>query len=102
MSIELPTIPAGVLTLLAVFAPYAIALINSPKWSAGSKRFMSVAVSIGLALIAIVGYYLITREPLVWENWPMLVLLFVIVAQASYALVTKPSASKVEANAGVR
>ena len=32
MSIDLPAIPAGILTLLAFFAPYAIAIINHPSW----------------------------------------------------------------------
>lgn len=102
MNIDLPAIPAGVMLLLGFFAPYAIALVNSPKWSTASKKLISIAVSIGLALIALAFYYLITKEPLVWENWPVLVLLFIVVAQASYALVTKPSATKVESAAGVR
>lgn len=97
MNIELPTVPAGVLVLLGFFAPYAIALVNQPSWKPAWKRVMSVAVSIALALLALLFYYLITGEELVWENWPVLVLLFIVVAQASYALVTGKSAAAVEA-----
>lgn len=96
MNIELPMIPAGVLVLLGFFAPYAIALVNQPSWTPTSKKLISIAVSIALALVSLVFYYFITGDELVWENWPMLVILFILVSQASYTLVTKRSATVVE------
>lgn len=94
MNIALPAIPAGILTLLAFFAPYAVALINQPSWTAGTKKLMSIIVSIVLALVVIGFYYWTTGEPI--AGWPMLILLTLVVMQASYALVTKGTAAKVE------
>lgn len=99
MEITLPAIPAGVMTLIAFFSPFAIALVNSPRWSTGAKQWVSLAVSIGLALISLAGYYLISGDEVM--GWPMLILLFIIVAQASYALILKKPASSVERSAGV-
>lgn len=100
MEIALPAIPAGVMTLIAFFAPFAIALVNSPKWSTGSKQWISLAVSVALAILSLGGYYLITGDAI--PSWPMLILLFIIVAQASYALVLKKPATVVEKSAGVK
>ena len=100
MNIELPSIPAGVMVLLGSFAPFAIALVNAPKWSPSWKRFMSVVVSIALAVIALGGYYVLTGD--VPPEWPWLVLLFILVAQTAYALVWKNAASKLEENHGSR
>lgn len=94
MDITLPTIPAGVLTLLALLAPYAIAIINRPGWSTNTKRVVSIAVAIILAAIVLIGYFLITRD--VIPDWPVLVLLTIIVVQASYALITKSTATQLE------
>ena len=98
MDIVLPLIPAGVLTLLAVFAPYAIALINHPGWKAGSKRLVAIVVSIVLALIVLALYYVITGD--VIPQWPMLILLSIGVAQAAYTLLWS-SVKDVEGNHGV-
>lgn len=100
LEIDLPAIPAGVITLLGILSPYAIAFVNSPKWSTGGKRAAAIVVAILMAGVALGGYYIITDEPVL--NWPMLVILFVLVSQASYALVTKKSADYVESHAGVR
>lgn len=98
MNIELPAIPAGVLTLLAFFAPYAIALINSPHWKAGSKRLVAIVVSIVLALIVLVGYYLMTGDIL--PSWPVLVLLAITVTQAAFTLLWS-STKTVEGRHGI-
>src|SRR5690606_9868915 len=98
MSIELPAIPAGMLTLLAFFAPYAIALINHPGWKAGSKRLVSIVVSIVVAAVVLALDYLLTGDPI--PNWPILLLLSITVTQAAYALVLKSSANNVEGKYG--
>lgn len=99
MEIDLPVIPAGVLTLLAFFAPYAIALINHPGWKAGSKRIVAVAVSIALALVVLGLYYLLTGDvPL---GWPWMVLLAIVVAQAAFTLLWK-SVKDVEGRHGIK
>lgn len=94
MDINLPEVPTGILTLLAFFAPYAIALINNPAWSAAQKKIISVAVPVVLAVAVWVIYFAITGDGL--YEWPQMILLAVVVTQASYGLVTKKSASRVE------
>ena len=94
MPIELPAIPAGILTLLALLAPYAIAIINRPHWSAPAKKVVSIVVAVVLAVIVLTGYYLYTGD--VVPSWPALVLLAILVVQASYSLVTRSTAKRIE------
>ena len=94
MPIELPGIPAGILTLLALLAPYAIAVINRPHWPAAVKKWVAVVVAIVLGVVVLAFYYVYTGDLI--PQWPVLLLLAVIVVQASYALVTKPTASSLE------
>lgn len=98
LNIELPVIPAGVLVLLSFFAPYAIALINHPSWKAGSKRLIAIVVSIVLGAIVLAGYYFMTGDLL--PDWPVLILLAILVCQAAYTLLYK-SAITVEGKHGV-
>lgn len=94
MNIDLPEVPAGILTLLSFFAPYAIALINNPRWSKAQRKIVSVAVPIILAVVVWVIYFAMTGDGL--HEWPVMILLAVVIAQASYSLVLKNSAKKVE------
>lgn len=94
MNIELPTIPAGVLTLLALAAPYVQALIQRPEWSTGAKKIAAVAVAFILTAVVLVFYYIATGDTV--PAWPVLVLLAIVVAQASYAMVTKNTATALE------
>lgn len=100
MEITLPAIPAGVITLLGLLAPYAIALINHPAWPAGSKRIVSIAVSLALTVLALVMYFVITGDAV--PGWPLLLILGLIVSQAAYALLSKGSATRIEGRYGVR
>lgn len=95
MNIDIPVIPSGILTLLSLFAPYAIALVNRKSWPKGAKKAVSITVPIILAGLVIVFYYFATGDGI--PAWPTLVLLAVVTTQASYALVTKPSAKVLEA-----
>ena len=98
MNIELPAIPTGVTVLLIFFAPYATAILNHPRWAAGSKKLVAIAVSIGLALLSLAFYYLLTGDaPL---PWPAFIILFLVISQAAYALLLKPSAKLVENRVG--
>lgn len=99
MDVIIPAIPAGVLTLLSFFSPYAIALINHPSWKAGSKRLVAVAVSIALTLLVLVFYYAMTGDLV--PSWPIMVLLALAIGQAAYTLL-KSSATRVEARYGVK
>lgn len=94
MDITIPEVPAGILTLLSFFAPYAIALITKPSWSEGAKKGVSIAVSVVLAL-AVWGIYVAMTGDGV-HDWPKMILLGVAITQASYALVTEKSAKVVE------
>lgn len=94
MEISLPTIPAGVLVLLALAAPYVQAIIQRPEWTPTVKKVLSIALSVALTAVVLAFYYVYTGD--VIPAWPVLVLLAVVVAQASYALVTKNTAQAVE------
>jgi len=98
LSVVLPVVPAGVLVLLAFFSPYATAALNGALpfvKEAWQRKVVSVAVSIVLAAVVLVFYYAMTGD--VVPAWPVFVILSITIAAASYALVTKPSAAKVEA-----
>lgn len=94
MDITLPTIPAGVLTLLALAAPYLQALIQRPTWSPAVKKVAAVVVAVVLTAAVLLFYYLYTGDTV--PAWPVLVLLAIVVAQASYTLVTRRTASALE------
>lgn len=94
MDITLPAIPAGALVLMAFFAPYAQALIQKPAWPSSWKKWITVAVSIVLTVVVLLFYYLVTGDTI--PAWPVFVLLAITVASASYALVTKGTASQLE------
>lgn len=95
MDITLPTIPAGVLVLLALAAPYVQALIQRPSWTPIVKKIVAVVLAIVLTAVVLLFYYVYTGDTV--PAWPVLALLAIVVAQTSYALVTKNSASKLEA-----
>lgn len=97
MDITLPTIPAGALMLLALFAPYVIGALNGVLpfiTKAWQKKALAIAVAVILAVVVLAFYYVYTGDAL--PEWPVLVLLAIVVVQASYALITKPTASAVE------
>lgn len=97
--LELPVIPTAVLAVVNLLAPFAIAVVNAPRWTAGSKRWMSVAASVLLSLVALAIFYA-SGEPL--PNWPQLLLLGVLVSQSSYTLLFKKPATEIEAAVGVK
>lgn len=99
MNFELPVIPAGIVLLLSFFSPYAVAIVNHPRWTAGSKKLITIVVTLVLAGVAMAFYYLTTGEQLL--PWPAFILLFLVVSQAAYALVLKPSAKAIERNVGI-
>lgn len=97
MDITIPTIPIGVLTLLAFFGPYAVGLLNgvlpfvTKPWQ---KKAVALVVALLLAAAVLVLYLAITGD---WPtSWPIWVLLSVLVLTASYALVTKPTAKRIQ------
>lgn len=99
MEITLPTVPAGVLTLLAFFAPFAQALLQRPEWSATVKRVLALVVPAVLTAVVLVFYYLLTGDAV--PSWPVFVILAILVAQASYSYVLYGPAAKVERESGV-
>ena len=100
MNIEIPAIPAGVLTLLAFFSPYAVALAQHPAWPARYKRLAAILVSVLLTIVVLVFYQLITGDPV--SAWPVYFLYALVVQQAAYGLLIKPSAAALESRHGVR
>lgn len=98
MDITLPEIPTAILALLAFFSPYAVAALNGAMSfvkTPAAKRIVTVVVSVLLAAVVIVFYFAMTGEVL--PEWPAFVLLSIMISAASYALITKPTAQKVEA-----
>ena len=93
--LDIPTVPAVIVTILGILAPYAIAIVNRPEWPAGAKKVVAVVVSVLIAGLALVIYFAATGAPL--PQWWVLLFLGLFVTQASYALVTKPSAARLEA-----
>lgn len=97
MDIAIPAAPAGILTLLAFFAPYAIGALNGvlpfvqKPWQ---KKVVSVCVAVALAALVVVFYQNITGEP-IGDIWVFMLLAIVVVA-ASYSLVTRGTAQAVE------
>lgn len=97
MDIAIPAAPAGILTLLAFFAPYAIGALNGAlpfvqkPWQ---KKLVTIIVAVVLAAIVVVFYQNITGEP-IGNIWVFL-LLSVVIVSASYTLITRGTASAVE------
>jgi len=100
--LQMPVLPAGVLLLLSFFGTYATAALNGwlefvkEPWQ---KKVVSAVVSVILAAVVIVFYYAMTGDVL--PSWPVFVILSIMTAAASYAIVTKRTASRVERSAGV-
>lgn len=98
MEIEIPSVPLGVLTLLAFFSPYASAILNgllSFVTNAFARRAVSIVLALALTAVVLLFYYNITGD--VIESWWLFALLSIAVAQASYSLLLKQSSKKVEA-----
>lgn len=99
MEIEIPAIPLGVVTLLGFFSPYAIGALNGAlsfvkeTWQ---KRLVSVAFGIVLAGV-VIAVYLGFGGALPDGGWAPIGVWTIVVVAASYALVTKNSANRVEA-----
>ena len=100
MEVTLPVIPSGLTVLLAFFAPYAVAVINHPSWAPKYKRLVSLIVTVLLAGVSMLVYYAMTGY--VFPSPVEFILLFLIISQAAYALILKPSAKVVEATVGTR
>jgi hypothetical protein len=95
--IAIPTIPVGILVLLNFFAPYATAVAIDPRWPAARKKLVAIVVSVVLAVVVILfAWWLGSPIP----AWPVLVLLAVVISQASYALIVKQSADALASSTG--
>jgi hypothetical protein len=88
----LPTVPAVITLLLNFFAPYAVALVVDPAWPAKYKKLVAIITS--LVLSAVVLIFAVLVGGYVMPAWPVLALLAIAVAQASYDLVLKQSANR--------
>lgn len=97
MDIAIPAAPAGILTLLAFFSPYAIGALNGllpfvrKPWQ---KKVVSIIFAVALAVVVVLFYMNITGEPI--GNIWLFMLLSVVIVSASYTLITRGTASAVE------
>ena len=89
--VAIPAIPAVVTLLLNFFAPYAVALVVDPAWPAKYKKLVAIITS--LVLTAVVLVFAVLVGGFVVPAWPVLAILAIAVAQASYDLVLKRSAN---------
>lgn len=94
MEIQIPVLPIGIITLLGFLSPLAIALANQPWWPSRQKKAVSIVIALLLAAIALILYYLISGDAV--PSWPVLILLALVVSQASYTLVLKTPATAIE------
>ena len=92
MEIAIPVIPAGITLLLNFFAPYATALVVQPAWSPARKKIVAVVIALLLAAAVLALVFLGFGIPI--PAWPQLLLLSVLVSQASYDLVLKRTADQ--------
>jgi hypothetical protein len=99
MDITLPLMPSGLTVLLAFFSPYAVAVVNHPAWPVKYKRLVALVVTVLLAAISMLFYYLMTGY--VVPDPAQFIVLFLIISQAAYALVLKSSAKTFESFIGV-
>lgn len=90
----LPVAPVALTAILGLLAPYVVAIVNRPQWSPNVKRIVAVVAVVVLTAVALVLFYAATKEPV--PEWPQLVLLAVVVSQAAYALILKPTAAALE------
>lgn len=90
----LPAAPVALTAILGLLAPYVVAIVNRPQWSPNAKRIVSVLAVAALTAAALVLFYAVTKEPV--PEWPQLVLLAIVVSQAAYALLLKPTAVALE------
>lgn len=98
MDITLPTIPTGILVVLAFFGPYAVGALNgalkfvTEPWQ---KKLVTIIVSIALAA-AVILVYVGLGGSLGVEGWAALAVIAILVVAASYAFITKSTASALE------
>ena len=98
MDLILPTIPAVITVLLNFFSPYAVALIVDPVWPARYKKL--VAILTALLLTAVVLALAFFGFGVVIPAWPLLVLIAITTAQASYDLLLKQSTDRLAKTLG--
>jgi hypothetical protein len=98
MEVTIPLMPAGITALLAFLSPYAIAIVNHPGWPAKYKRLVALIVTAVLAGVSMLLYYAMTGY--IFPGVPQFFLLFLLISQASYALILKSSAKAFEAFVG--
>lgn len=95
MDIAIPAAPAGILTLLAFFAPYGVSALNGVLpfvKTALQKKVVAVLVAIALAVVVIVFYQSVTGQS-IGNPW-LFALLSLVIVQTSYSLITKDLGAK--------
>ena len=98
MDIAIPVAPAGVIILVNFFAPYLVSLISAPWWPKSAKKWVSIGVSILLAGLVLIIYFVGFHVAV--PAWPSLLLLGVVVTQFAYGIILKDSADIVENTSG--
>ena len=95
MDVAIPAVPVGVLVLLNFFAPYATSIVVQPWWPTSAKKWVAIAVALLLSAVVLLLAFFGFGEPI--PSWPVLLLLGVVVSQASYDLILKKSADRLTA-----
>lgn len=86
--------------LLGIITPFLVAIVNNPRWSANTKRYVSMGIAVLVGMMNLIVNNALTN----WSDFSLngvLVNLVLVIgaAQTAYALLWKPTgaADKVEA-----
>jgi hypothetical protein len=91
-------VPTIVLVLINFVMPYVVSIATSPAWPKTATKW----VSIGLSALAAAAVLLVAHFGFGFAipAWPQLIILGIVVTQASYSLLLKESADAVQKNTG--
>jgi hypothetical protein len=95
----IPTVPTIVLVLVNFFAPYVVSLVTADFWPTAAKKWVSIAVAALLAAVVLIVAHFGFGFAI--PAWPQLILLGIVITQASYSILLKDSADAVTKVSGV-
>lgn len=94
------TFTAALALLVAAVAPFVVAIITRPQWSADVKRYVAGGVCVVLGLVAAVGTGAIDGIPDSWQAWTVRIVVaagIVVSLGQGFYQVFKPLVDKLEA-----
>lgn len=77
--------------IIGFVTPLLVAVVNQPQWTRNQKRVLAVGVSVIVGVLNLVAQGAFTEQSLTWSGALASLVLVIGAAQASYALLWKPS-----------